>query len=200
MRARESSGQKGARQFRQKAFSGVILSTPYKEVETTADEEINFIVGTQATCDFFGISRETLSKWGKQGAPKEGRGKWNLKKIVQWKFGTQNDKSAEARKLEADAKYRELKVEITEIQKKIMNGEYIAVGDFEKTLSESLAKVKAGLIFLGHKIAMELNAQYPEVALEVKKLVDEQIEKGLEEIAKTGTYGKSAKRNRSPND
>lgn len=159
---------------------------------------MNFIVSTQEVCDFFGVSRETLSKWGRQGAPKEGRGKWNLKKIVRWKFGEENDKSAEARKLAADAKYRELKVEITEIQKKVMNGEYVAVGDFEKTLSESLAKVKAGLIFMGHRIAMELNAQFPEMALEVKKMVDEEIEKGLMEIAKTGTYGKSAKRYCTP--
>ena len=47
-----------------------------KESRVRVIEENKFIFSTQDTCQFFTISRETLSRWEKKGAPKAGRGKW----------------------------------------------------------------------------------------------------------------------------
>ena len=69
------------------------------------------IFSTQKTCEFFGISRETLSSWQKKGAPKESRGKWNLKKLVEWRFDGGHKESPEVRKLKAEADLKEAKAQ-----------------------------------------------------------------------------------------
>lgn len=161
-----------------------------KNTENTARPENQFIFGTAQICDFFNVSRETLSSWEKKGAPKEGRGKWDLKKLIEWKFGTGDDRelSLEARKLKADVRYRETKADVEEIKKLEKVGQYVSVEDVTKDLAEVFSRIKQGLLFLGHRIAAEVNAQYPEVTLEVKGLVDEEVRKGLKQLAQTGTY------------
>jgi phage terminase Nu1 subunit (DNA packaging protein) len=161
-----------------------------KNTENTVRPENPFIFGTAQICDFFNVSRETLSSWEKKGAPKEGRGKWDLKKLIEWKFGTGDDRelSLEARKLKADVRYRETKADVEEIKKLEKVGQYVSVEDVTKDLAEVFSRIKQGLLFLGHRIAAEVNAQYPEVALEVKGLVDEEVRKGLKQLAQTGTY------------
>ena len=66
-----------------------------------------FIYTTADTCEFFSISRDTLSNWAKKGAPKVGRGKWDIRQLMLWRYEQQKNVSPEARKLEADARYRE---------------------------------------------------------------------------------------------
>lgn len=83
--------------------------------ENEVQEDTKFIYSTADTCDFFSISRDTLSSWAKKGAPKIGRGKWNIRELMLWRYEQQKNVSPEARKLEADARYRELKAEMTEI-------------------------------------------------------------------------------------
>ncbi|MBP2646280.1 MAG: hypothetical protein H6Q75_1720 [Firmicutes bacterium] len=157
-----------------------------------------FVFNTQHTCDFFGISRETLSGWARKGAPKETRGYWDLKKLTEWKYGKQNnDLSPEARKLQADVRYREAKAEMEEMKKLEKVGQYVSVDDIEKALAEVFARIKQGLLFMGHRIATELNAQYPELALDAKRLVDEEVAKGLTQLAENGTY--TGKRKRKTN-
>jgi len=136
-----------------------------------------------------------LSTWAKKGAPKETRGNWDLKKLVAWKHGSKsNELSREARKLEADVRYREAKADVEEIKKLEKVGQYVSVGDVEKSLAEVFTRIKQGLLFMGHRIATELNAQYPELALDAKRLVDEEVAKGLTQLAKTGEYSSGRKR------
>ena len=169
-----------------------------KNTENTAKPEKPFIFGTAQICDFFNVSRETLSSWEKKGAPKEGRGKWDLKKIIEWKFGTGDNRelSLEARKLKADVRFRETRADVEEIKKFEKVGQYVSVEDVTKDLAEVFSRIKQGLLFLGHRIAAEVNAQYPEVALEVKGLVDEEVRKGLKQLAQTGTYSDGSNKRR----
>ena len=147
-----------------------------------------FIFTTSDICEFFSISRKTLVSWEKKGAPKKERGKWDLRELIEWKYGSEDPKNLEARKLQADVNYRETKAELIEIQKQEKIGQFISVDDIEKNLSEVFSRIKQGLLYMGHKIATEINAQYPEISIEVKKLVDEEVNKGLLQIAETGTY------------
>lgn len=171
----------------------------HKNTKDTAKPENTFIFSTAQICDFFNISRDTLSAWAKKGAPKESRGNWDLKKLIQWKYGEGDERelSQESRKLRADVRYREAKADMEEIKKLEKVGQYVSVHDVEKTLAEVFAKVKQGLSFMGHRIATELNAQYPELALDAKRLVDEEVAKGLKQLSETGTY--SSKRKRAGN-
>jgi len=75
-------------------------------------EETKFIFTTADICELFEISRETLSRWEKKGAPKEGRGKWNIKAVMEWRFKTDSksgEASAVVRKLKAEADLKEIK-------------------------------------------------------------------------------------------
>lgn len=154
--------------------------------EKEAQEETKFIYSTADTCDFFSISRDTLSSWAKKGAPKIGRGKWDIRKLMLWRYEQQKNVSPEARKLEADARYRELKAEMTEIQRDILNGKYIASAEVYKTLVECFGKIKSILLFTSNQIATDLSSQYPEITLLVKEKIDKQIERCLNELSKTG--------------
>lgn len=152
--------------------------------------EQKFVFTTADTCDFFSISRETLSGWAKKGAPKVGRGKWDARQLMIWRYEQQKDASPEARKLEAEARYRELKAEMTEIQRDILNGRYIASAEVYKTLTECFSKIKSILLFTSSQIATEISSQYPEITLLVKEKMDKQIERCLNELAKTGASRK----------
>ena len=154
--------------------------------ENEVQEDTKFIYSTADTCDFFSISRDTLSSWAKKGAPKIGRGKWNIRELMLWRYEQQKNVSPEARKLEADARYRELKAEMTEIQRDILNGKYIASAEVYKTLVECFGKIKSILLFTSNQIATDLSSQYPEITLLVKEKIDKQIERCLNELSKTG--------------
>lgn len=158
--------------------------------ENEAQEDTKFIYSTADTCDFFSISRDTLSSWAKKGAPKIGRGKWNIRELMLWRYEQQKNVSPEARKLEADARYRELKAEMTEIQRDILNGKYIASAEVYKTLVECFGKIKSILLFTSNQIATDLSSQYPEITLPVKEKIDKQIERCLNELSKTGASRK----------
>lgn len=158
--------------------------------ENEAQEDTKFIYSTADTCDFFSISRDTLSSWAKKGAPKIGRGKWNIRELMLWRYEQQKNVSPEARKLEADARYRELKAEMTEIQRDILNGKYIASAEVYKTLVECFGKIKSILLFTSNQIATDLSSQYPEITLLVKEKIDKQIEGCLNELSKTGASRK----------
>lgn len=169
-----------------------------KKMEETAKPDRSYIFSTAQICEIFEISRETLSGWEKKGAPKESRGKWDIKKLIKWKSGEgeHHELSNEARKLKADVRYREAKADMEEIKKLEKVGQYVAVTDVESNLAEVFARIKQGLLFLGQRIAAELNAQYPELALDAKRLVDEEVRKGLKQLAETGYYGnRKRKRN-----
>lgn len=152
--------------------------------------ENKFEYNSNDVCEFFSISRDTLAKWAKKGAPKLGRGKWDLRQLVIWKYGEKSDVSPEARKLEADAKYREVRVQLAEIQRDVANGKLIAAEDIHKALTECFAKIKSILLFTSNQIATDISSQFPEVTLIIKERIDKQIERCLNELAKTGTYRK----------
>ena len=122
---------------------------------TAGDETVEnpFVFNTAQTCEFFNVSRETLSGWAKRGAPKEGRGSWDLKKLMEWKLGSDKvkEESPELRKLKADVRFREIKAELEEIKILEKVGQYVSVDDVEKSLAEVFLRVKQGLLFIGRR-------------------------------------------------
>ena len=151
------------------------------------DDDI-LLLTTKGMAALTGVSEQTLTKWNNQGCPKHSTGWWDAKQVIEWRHGNGKKGNAEQRKLEADIRYREAKADMEEIKKKEMTGQYVAVDDIEKTLSETFTRIKQGLLFMGHRITTELNSQFPELALDAKRLVDEEVAKGLDQLAQTGTY------------
>ena len=147
-----------------------------------------WIRGTSETCEFFGVSAETLSNWEKRGAPKEGYGKWDIKKLIEWKYGGAGEKSAEARKLIADADYREAKAAQEGIKLAVVEGKYIPSGQVTADLKRLFTVIKRSLMAIGHDVATDLNTLDPDAALAAKKVVDDAVHNALSQLTQKGEY------------
>ncbi|HML88918.1 MAG TPA: hypothetical protein PKA28_10775 [Methylomusa anaerophila] len=165
-----------------------IDSPPQKDTQITTSDK-SWVYSTSETCQFFGVSAETLSNWEKRGAPKEGYGKWDIKKLVEWKYGASaGDKSPEARKLAADADYREAKAAQEAIKLAVAEGRYISAGQVTADLKRLFTVLKRSLMAIGHDIATELNTLDSDIALVAKKVVDDAVYNALSQLAQKGEY------------
>lgn len=157
--------------------------------------EKQFIFNTKDTCEFFKISRETLSDWAKKGAPKESRGKWDIKKLMEWKFGGEHKESPAIRKLKAEADLKETKAKQEQIKLGVTKEEYVPVQMVTTDLRRLFGVLKKSLMSIGHDVATDLNSLDTEAALIAKKVVDNRIYEALEQMSRSGVYyGKRKKK------
>ena len=162
-------------------------SPPVEDTQPNSPD-VWWIRGTAETCEFFGVSAETLSSWSKRGAPKEGYGKWDIKKLMVWKNGTKTGKGIEARRLAAEAEYREAKAAQEMIKLAVAEGRYIPAGDVTADLKRLFVVLKKSLTAIGHDVATELNTIDPDAALAAKKVVDDAVYSALSQLAQKGEY------------
>lgn len=147
-----------------------------------------WIRGTAETADFFNVTAQTLSDWEKRGAPKEGYGSWDIKKLIEWKHGGKTEQSAEARKLKADADYREAKAEQEKIKLAIEQGRYISADKVTADLKRLFTVIKRSLLAIGHDLATEVSTFDPDVALAAKKVIDNATYEALKQLSEFGEY------------
>ena len=157
-------------------------------------EEIKFIFTTADTCELFQISRETLSNWQKKGAPKAGRGKWNIKELMEWRFDGKHTDSPEVRKLKAEADLKEAKAAQEKIKLSVTQDEFVHVLTVRSELTRMLANLKKSLLSMGHNIALNLASLDMEAAEVAKSEVDKRIKEALDEIAGGRLYRGKAKK------
>ena len=151
-------------------------------------EEIKFIFSTADTCEFFQISRETLSTWQKKGAPKAGRGKWNIKALMEWRFDGKHTDSPEVRKLKAEADLKEAKAAQEKIKLSVKKDEFVNVFVVRSELTRLLANLKKNLLAMGHQVASNLAALDMEAAELAKSEVDKRVNETLAEMAEGRLY------------
>ena len=151
-------------------------------VETSAGKaDVWWIKNTPETCAFFGVSHVTLQTWVKAGAPKVGRGKWDVKALMEWKY--KSNESAEKRRLAAEATLKEARSEMEMIKLEIAKGNYIETASVTTQLRRTFSSIKKVLLATGHRVATELNMIDPDVALKANKVVDDVIYQALSELA-----------------
>lgn len=160
--------------------------------EEFSDEK--FIFSTADTCDFFGISRETLSSWHKKGAPKAARGKWNLKALLNWRYKSENKESPQLRKLRAEADLKEAKAKQEQIKLGVTKDEFLPVYEVREDLTLLMTNLKKSLLAIGHNVAIELNSLDADAAEVAKTEVDKRVHEALEELSKGGTYHRKRKK------
>lgn len=160
----------------------------YKKVSSKTKE---FIFSSEEICEFFGITRATLSNWVKKGAPKAEYGKYDLKKLVEWRYS--DGLSPELRKIQAEADLKEYKASQEKIRLGILEGEYTKTSIVSKDVRRLLTAMKRNLMAIGHDVATDLNALDSDMALEAKKIVDRRINMALEQMSKGEMYGKKTK-------
>lgn len=149
-------------------------------------ENDQVIVTAQVVAMVFGVTTRTINEWTKRGCPKVKKNSYNLREVLSWKYSTESTpEGLEAKKQKADIRYREARADMEELKRKTMIGEYVAVADIEKDLSELFSKIRVRMTNIKHKVLQDLNSSYPEVAFEVSELIEQEIEKGLKQLART---------------
>ena len=151
-------------------------------------EETKFIFSTADTCEFFQISRETLSSWQKKGAPKAGRGKWSIKALMEWRFDGKHTDSPEVRKLKAEADLKEAKAAQEKIKLGVKQDEFVHVLTVRSELTRLLANLKKNLLAMGHHVASNLASLDMEAAETAKNEVDKRVNEALTEMAEGRIY------------
>jgi hypothetical protein len=129
--------------------------SPAEKDTAAKPQEIHWVVGLKEICHFFSISHETLANWRKRGCPQEAYGKYDLQKVVFWKFGALNESSDEARKIKADMLRAEFKAQKEKIQLEELAGHYMNKDEVEIAWASRVAEVKAGLMCLPRELAAE---------------------------------------------
>lgn len=154
-----------------------------------------FIFSTHDTCEFFGISRQTLSEWGKKGAPQVSRGKWNIKELNDWKVGGKGTESPESRKLKAEADFKEAKAAQEQIKLDVTKGKFVPAYEVQAEITKLMTNLKKSLLAISHHVATGLATMDVSFAEVAKKEVDERIREALTELSKGGTYnGRKARK------
>ena len=156
------------------------------------DENIDewWVRSTSETCQFFNVTQKTLSNWEKKGAPKKDHGKWDIKELIEWKYMNGKEESAEVRKLKAEADLKESKAAQEAIKLALTEGRYIQVDKVTRDLKRLFSVLKKSLVAIGHHVATEINGIDPEGAVIANNLIDEKIHEALEQLSRSGIYGK----------
>jgi phage terminase Nu1 subunit (DNA packaging protein) len=157
-------------------------------------EEKKFIFSTADTCEFFGISRETLSTWQKKGAPKEARGKWDIKAVMEWRYDGRHVDSPETRKLKAEADLKEAKAAQEKIKLGVTKDEFIHTDVMKAELMRLFANMKKSLLAISHDVAADMATLDAEAAEIAKSKVDKRIHDALQELTEGRNYRAKAKK------
>lgn len=157
-------------------------------------ENGEILLNTEKTAEFFGVTRMALSLWTKKGAPKAARGWWNIRELMVWlgkapvsgPDGAGGEASAEARKLAADAEYRELKAAREKIALEALMGQLMHRNEVAAEWSRRIAELKASLMALARKIAGQIPD--PDARRVVESVIANEVRDYLEQYAREGRY------------
>ena len=147
-----------------------------------------FLYRPRPRASFFDVTRETLSEWARKGAPKVGRGKWNLKELVAWRLGGGKYESPESRKLKAEADLKEAKAAQEKIKLGVTREKFVPAYEVRSEMMRLMANLKKSLLAIGHNVAADLASLDMNAAEIARNEVDKRIKEALLELSKGGVY------------
>ena len=143
------------------------------------------IVKTKDVIDLFDVTAQTLGNWKKRGLRQEKRGRWDLKKVLEWWFlNVAPDKLAENSGTLADARkfFLDAKGQREKLKLQVERGELIKKADVEKEAFECARTARDALLNIPSRVSSVLAAKTKEV--EVEKILDKEIRQALEALSK----------------
>ncbi len=169
-------------------------------VAEAARERVRVIEGrlclsSAAMEEIFGITRQALSKWAQQGCPKAGDGWWPLREVIVWRgVGRKGKASADemsdfARKLKAEADWKEAQAQQLEYKNAIAEGDYIARDEIVSELRRFFVMHKRSLQSLSRKIASDISPFVdPPTVRRIERDLADMIASALETMATGELY------------
>ena len=138
------------------------------------------------TAIFFDVDTRTLTNWVSRGCPKDGYGKYNLKEVMLWLGRVATSESTEAKKAAAEARFRDSKAKMAEIQVEEKEGKLISLEEVSQEWALRALSVRITLTLLSKKIA----ALFPErrIRLMIEKVLKDVIQNALEQYSREGKY------------
>jgi len=163
------------------------------KVVLTDKEEV--LLSTAILAKVLKTSPKSIAAWHRAGMPKVKTGWWDLSEVLAWRGQCAGgDKpSDEARKLKADADFKETKAAQEAIKLATEEGRYMATGEVTADLKRLFMVLKKSFLAMGHNIAIELNSFNAEAALLAKKVVDDIVYDALAQISQNAVYEKKRK-------
>lgn len=151
------------------------------------DENGDLILTTQEMGKIFGLRADTLSDWAIKGCPKESRGWWNVRKVIEWRglgrLGDNSEKSSEAKKLQADADYKAAKARQAEVELQEQLGKLIPIEIVTKQMQDAFAEIRQLILKLPNDLHAKIHTIYPSCAEDVKEIADDTARKCLLRLA-----------------
>ena len=144
------------------------------------------LLRTAKMAEVMGVSERAMMNWANKGAPKERRGWWDVAALIRWRgraAGVTGGPTAEADKLEADVRLKTAKAKTEEIKLRRLMGSMIPAALVEKTVTELFTNIRTSLLTLSLDIQGRLSAEYPDIIIPVKRMLEERIENALTELA-----------------
>lgn len=168
-----------------------------------ADERIKFdengdlLISSKEILKVFCISNATRDLWGKQGCPKAERGWWKLADVIRWRgIGNKLDRSEEsdeAKKLRADAEYKDMKAKQEAVKLQEMLGNLVPIEMIQEEWETSFTDIRQLLLKLPNDIRARIYTLYPECSEDVTQIAKDTIRQCLDELARVGNAGVAAK-------
>lgn len=142
------------------------------------------IVKSKDLTELFDVSSQTLSNWKERGLKQEKRGRWNLRKVLDWWLvNVAPDKLMENGETLADVKkfFWSVRSQREKLKLEVERGELISKADVEKDAFECARMVRDNLQNIPSRISSVVAAMKKEA--EVEKLLDKEIRQSLEALA-----------------
>ena len=151
------------------------------------NDEGELLLTTGEMGKIFGMRADTLSDWAQKGCPKEERGWWNIRKVVEWRglarSGDNMEISSEAKKLQADADYKTAKARQAEVELQEQLGKLVPIEIITADMQNAFAEMRQILMKLPNDLHAKIHTLYPACAEEVKDIADDTVRKCLLRLA-----------------
>lgn len=148
--------------------------------------DIKILLNTKMTAMFFSVSPRTLTNWNDKGCPKHSRGWWDIKKVMIWINKNNDDESLPARKLKAEAIYKELQAALKQKELDVKEGDYIEKEEVKEEWVRRVIEVKKGLMALPQRIGSQVTD--PETRSLIEGVCEDEIRELLGQYARSGKY------------
>ena len=170
--------------------AGVIMS----KAECRYDENGDLIVPTDDVVRIFGVTTKTVSEWNKSGLEKVERGMYKLKDVVKFRGlmrlgDATNQETDAAKKLRADAEYKDAKAKQEAVKLQEMLGNLVPIEMIQEQWAFTFTDIRQQLLKLPNDIRARIHTSYPECSEDVSLIAEEIIRRTLEGLTECNNTG-----------
>ena len=152
--------------------------------------ETNYIVSTDELMKLLRVSRQTITNWKDQGMPVYARGRWDVRRVLEWYVDRVTVEQQQATQAELDleqerARKTKIEADQKQIELDVAQGKAIYIEDAVTRLSKVLVTVKNIVMNIPQRVAPKLIGKSLK---EIKLILQDEQREALNEIFKFEFY------------